>query len=267
MSLASLAVRLATIRALKGRTYAGENVFDSKMQPLDLVAVTGGFEFVIIVTTDDDTAEIEGRDLRAGDHKLELVIEVAATAKLTVEAEEGGMTEVLTVPSSDAGLEASINIIGWQIMRALTADGGEWGDLWRGLVVRVHEVASKRGADEANGVRYAARQWILKLDHIAEPEPGVTPASGDLWGRTVAMMKDDPEFAAIGKIIETTITADQPEPWERVRALLGLANDASGWIADRPFEDADTLSGIDLTDGFAVDEQTAADADGPETGA
>lgn len=236
MSLVSLAVRYATIRALKGRTYAGENVFDSKIEPINLVAENGA-DFAIVVTTDDDDVKIEGRDLIAGDHQLELVIEVAATAMLTVKTDEGEDAEALSIPATDAGLEASLNLIGWQIARALSAGGGDWGDLWRSLVMKVHSVSSRRGADEANGVRYAARQYIYKVDHIAEPEPGIAPAEGDLWARTISMLKADPEFGAIGKIIENTITADTPEPWERVRASLGLANDVSGWISEIPIVD------------------------------
>lgn len=234
MSLASLAIRYATLRALKGRTYAGENVFDSKIEPINLIA-SGGHEFAIVVTTDDDDVKIEGRDLIASDHQLELVIEVAATAKLTVKTDEGEDAEALTIPATDAGLEASLNLIGWQIARALSAGGGNWGDLWRSLVMKVHSISSRRGADDANGVRYAARQYVYKIDHIAEPEPGVAPA--DLWARTVSMLKADPEFGAIGRIVESMVSADQPEPWERVRASLGLANDASGWISEIPIVD------------------------------
>lgn len=267
MSLASLAIRLATIRALKGRTFAQGNVFDSKMEPLDLVVQDGGFEFVIVVTTDDDNMTVEGRDMRAPDHRLELVIEVAATAKLSVEAEGG--EEVLTIPATDAGLEASLNLIGWQIMRALQADGGEWGDLWRAMVMNIRDVTSRRGADESRGVRFAARQYVLTLDHIAEPEPGVVPAGGDVWHRAIAMLKDDEEFAAIGRIVETTVTAGEPEPWERVRASLGLANDASGHFAEWPFvpEDVSKLHEIETTqDGRVLDEDLADGADGPENG-
>lgn len=263
MSLASLAIRLATIRALKGRTFAGEKVFDSKIEPIDLVARQGN-EFVIVVTTDDDEMDVTGRDLRAGDHKLELVIEVAATAKLTVTAGDGEESEVISIPATDAGLEASLNLIGWQIARALSAGGGEWGDLWRSMVMRVHSVASRRGADDANGVRYAARQYIYRIDHIAEPEPGVPPT--DIWERIVSMLKADAEFAGIGKIVEATISGEPMEPWERVRASLGLADDASGHFSEWPFvpDEVAKLAEIATGDGRVLDESVAEAAAGPE---
>lgn len=254
MSLASLAVRLATVRALKGRTFAQGYVYDSKIDPLDLVARESGLEFVIIVTTDDDAMEIEGSDLRAPDHRLELVIEVAATAKLTVQGKDGD--DVIDVPASDAGLEVTLNLIGWQIMRALSADGGPWGDLWRRLVTRVYEVTSKRGADAVNGIRYAARQYVLKIDHVAEPEPGAEPSG--LWADVIDMMKADPELAGIGKVVEMTVTAGELEPWERVRASLGLADDESTWVATREFaqDSGPDLDGtkIELSAAYVEDE-------------
>lgn len=259
MSLASLAVRFATIRALKGRTLAGENVFDSSIKAIDMLAASKTTPFVV-VTTDDDQVAIEGRDLLAGDHRLELVIEIAVARKVKFENGE----EELTISANDGGLEATLNILGWQIARELAAAGGEWGDMWRSLVMRVHSIASRRGADDTNGVRYAARQYVYTIDHIAEPLPGAAPADGDAWARIISALKADSEFSAIGQIIEAEIAAGELQPWERVRAALGLADDGAEWISNRPFEDGAPLAAVDLTDGFTVDAQTAEDADGPE---
>lgn len=257
MSLTALAIRLATIRALKGRTYAEERVFDSKIGPVELVA-QGEARPVIIVTTDDDAVDITGRDMRAGEHRLELIIEVAVTERVTVEISEGATTEEVGIPATDAGLEATLAIIGWQISKALAADGGEWGDLWRTLVVKVHSIASRRGADDANGVRYAARQYIYSVDHVAEPEPGASPHALDAWGRVLAAMKADKEFSSLGKIIEAEISLGNPTPWEAARGTLGLANDEAGVLGLSPIlpgEDV-LLREIGLSDGIVINEDS-----------
>lgn len=261
MSLVSLALRLATIRALKGRTFAEDRVFDSRIEAIDTLAVNETAP-IVIVTTDDDEATIEGRDLLAGDHQHELVIEAAVWTKVATEKDD----EVLVIPATDAGLEASLNILCYQITRALAADGGEWGDLWRTIVMRAPKIVSRRGADDTNGVRFAARQIIYTVDHIAEPLPGRMPAEGDAWARILGMLKADPEFAPIGKIIEAEIMAAELMEWETVRAALGLPNDAAGWISQRPvkIDEEEPLVAVDLTDGFTLDDQTATDADGPE---
>lgn len=268
MSLTALAVRLATIRALKGRTYAEDRVFDSKISPVNLVASEEA-KPVIIVTTDDDSIDITGRDLRTGDHKLELVIEIAVTSKIAVEVGDGETAEVLSIPATDAGLEVTLSLIGWQIAKALSADGGPWGDLWRTMVVKVHSITSRRGADEANGVRYAARQYVYSIDHIAEPTPGALPAAGDAWGRVLAAMKGDAELSAIAKIIEAEIASGEYLPWEIARGELGLANDEAEIIESKPvkIDEVVPLEAVDMEDGFTVDEQTAAEIIGPGNGA
>lgn len=264
MSLVSLALRLATIRALKGRTFAEDRVFDSRIEAIDTLAMNETAP-IIIVTTDDDEVAYEGRDLFAGDHKHDLVIEAGVWTKVSTEKDG----DLLIIPATDAGLEASLNIFCYQIARALAGDGGEWGDLWRSIVTSVPKGSSRRGADDTKGVRFAARQLIYTVDHIAEPMPGRMPAEGETWFRILEMLKADPEFAAIGKIIETEIAAVSLMPWEQVRAALGLADDEATWVSERPvaIDEEVPLDAVELTDGFTVDAATAADADGPEDAA
>ena len=263
MSLTALAVRFATIRALKGRTFAEDRVFDSKINPVNLVARSES-KPVIIVTTDDDNIDITGKDLRAGNHKLELVIEIAVTQKIEVKVGNGNKTEVITISASDAGLEATVGLIGWQIAKALSADGGEWGNIWRTLVTNVHSISSRRGADEENGVRYAARQYIYSLDHIDEPAPGETPCEGCAWGKVLAAMKADADYAGIAKLIEAEISGGDYLPWEIARGHLGIANDVAEIIGTKPIgiDEIIPLKAVDLSDGFTIDEERASEIDG-----
>lgn len=262
MSLVSLALRLATIRALKGRTFAEDRVYDSKIETIDTLAVNETAP-IIIVTTDDDEVDIEGRDLFAGNHKLELVIEVAAWTKVSTEKDG----EVLVVPATDAGLEITLNLICYQITRALIGDGGEWGDLWRRIVTNVSSVKSRRGADNTEGVRYAARQLIFTVDHIAEPLPGEMPGEHDAWHRILTMLKADPELDPIGKIVEAEIQSSQLMPWQKVRASLGLADDEATWVSEQPvkIDEEVPLNEIEVEGGFLINAQTATDADGQES--
>jgi len=264
MSLTALAVRIATIRALKGRTFAEDRVFDSKINPVNLVAKDEQ-KPVIIVTTDDDNVEITGKDLRAGDHKLELVIEIAVTQKISVKVEKEQTTEVLSIPATDAGLETTVGLLGWQIAKALSADGGEWGDLWRSIVTNVHSISSRRGADDENGVRYAARQYIYSIDHIAEPTPGEALDASYGWGRILAAFKTDAELVSLAKLIEAEITKGEYLPWEIARGELGLSNDEAGIIGVKPIEvdEIVPLAAVETTDGLVVDEQRADEIEGP----
>lgn len=266
MSLTALAVRLATVRALRGRTLAGERVYDSKISPVHIVALAES-KPTIVVTTDDDDNDITGKELGAGDHSLELVIEFALTEKVTLPDKDGG-GEILTIPATDAGLEATLDIIGWQVGKALALDGGPWGDLWRMLVPSVKRITTRRGADDEGGARYAARQLVLILDHIAEPTPHVLSIQSSAWARVLAAMQDDPDTAALAKIIEGQVASGDYLPWEAMRGLLGLPNDAAEIVGIKPvqIDEMVPLAAVDMTDGRTLDQATVEAADGPEAG-
>ena len=104
MSLTALAIRFATIRALKGRTFAEDRVFDSKINPVNLVAKNES-KPVIIVTTDDDNIDITGKSLRAGNHKLELVIEIAVRKKSRSKSETATRPKLLLSLQAMQGLK------------------------------------------------------------------------------------------------------------------------------------------------------------------
>lgn len=235
MSLTALAIRLATIRALKARTFAEDRVFDSKINPLALLSAPDGptAQPIMVVSTDDDNSTVGGRDLMAADHRLELVIEIIVAAKVSVKVEDGGDEEILSIAASDAGLEATLGLMGWQIARTLSGDGGEWGDLWRSMVTSVATVACRRGADDENGVRYAARQYVYTIDHVADPLPGML-LDGTPWARAMDLMKADPDpaIASLARIIETQIADDGSLTWEKVRGQLGLAADEAELIGE-----------------------------------
>lgn len=255
MSLTALAIRLATIRALRGRTYAEGRVFDSKISPIELIANSEA-QPVIIVSTDDHMMDAAGRDLVSGDHRLELVIEIAVTSAVRVEVEDGSTVEELAIPASDEGLEATLAILGWQIAKCLAADGGEWGNLWRMLVMKVHNVSSRRGADDVNGVRYAARQYVYTLDHVSDPAAGVVPDAQGAWGAFLAAVSGDPELAHLGRILETEIAKGDYMPWEVARGALGLANDEASVLGMRPaiIDEAVALEEIGLPDGVVINQ-------------
>ncbi len=192
------------------------------------------------------------------------MIETAVTQKASVNVDDGETTEVVTIPATDAGLETTVGIIGYQIAKALSADGGFWGDIWRSLVPKVHSISSRRGADDANGVRYAARQFIYVIDHINEPTPGEKPSG--VWVKVLDAMKADPDLAKLAKIIEAEISGGDYLPWELARGHLGLANDETDIIGSKPVKISEIvpLDAVDMSDGFTLDDRKADEVDGPE---
>lgn len=234
MSLSVLAVRLAAFKALQGKTLAGTRVFDSRVDALDFKSDDDRAP-LIVVSVDEDRGTVTGRDLAAADREIELVIEIAIATRVRRVIGAGETEETVEVPETDAGLEASVGIVGYQVMRALQADPGAWAEVFRALVPRIHSFTARRGADVKNGVRYAARQVVVRCDCLAEPAFGAAIEDGLPWGRFVALAKADPSLSRLGKLIEAEIEGAPLTDWEQAQAAIGITADEAAGIGIAPF--------------------------------
>jgi hypothetical protein len=114
MSLVALALRIATVKALAGRTFAEGRVFDSAIAPLD-VTVSEERAPLIVVYTDEESAEVSGHDLLVPDRALSLVIHCAVASKVTAAAggvtvESGSLVVTIEASTISAGPHAD-----WQV--------------------------------------------------------------------------------------------------------------------------------------------------------
>jgi hypothetical protein len=220
MSLVALALRLATVRALRGATLAADRVYDSKIDPIDHDAVNEANP-IIIVATDDDDREVEGRDLLGARRKLDLVIELAVAAKTEVQTGEATQRSVVVL-DADAGFEIVLNLMGRQVDRALLAGASPWSDLWRSVTAKVVKYESRRGAGVVKeGQRFAAHQLILQVDTIAEPSFGPV-APGSVWDRILTAMRTDASLMQIADLLQMEITTPTLADWRKAAADLGL---------------------------------------------
>jgi hypothetical protein len=256
VSLIRLAVRVAAVQSLIGRTIAGERVYDSAMAPLDDLVKEDPAPF-IIVTTDDDEVDLTGRDLFDGHRSLDLVIEFAIAGRA-----QSGET---TIPQTDEGLEVTIDVLQRQIARALIDEATVWSGDFKRLCPRFHSVRTRRGASTESGIRFAARQMILTVDTLNDPPIGVAldPA------HPIALLADHLEAAdmpTIAALIRAEAAGDLIPDWDRVRVDLGMtkaAADAVG-VGDYPVgEDAVEMTDIivdrPIGDDVTVTEETVED--------
>ncbi|UYO50331.1 hypothetical protein KQX64_07085 [Rhodopseudomonas palustris] len=230
MSLINLAVRLSAVKALKGATLAGSRVFDSQIDALD-DRITKDKAPAIVVYIDEDEGSPVGCDLVNADRSLSLVIEISVASKIIV----GDVTEVV-IPYTDPGLEASLNIIGWQVMRSLQASDSEWAKLWRLFVTQILGFSSYRGASAEKGVRWAARQIVLKCETLSEPAYGLAPAAGEAWGQFLAALSADadPGLASLSGLLRQVIAEPELPDWRSAAAVLGVNADIAAGIGIAP---------------------------------
>jgi hypothetical protein len=223
MSLSRLALRIATVKALRGKTFAGAMVRDSEIGPIDETAESAEVPF-IIVYTDESEIDADG----AGEEtslfgrctSIDLTIEMAVTSRM----KPGGKW---MVPVTDAGLEITIDAIERQMRLALADPDNPWAEIWCTLVREVKAQKSSRGASSVKGVRFAGRQVVLTVDVMPEPNPGV-PLRG-LWLKFLELIQADPELQGHKDLIVSLATGDATDwaEFKRLRAAYGLPKDAA----------------------------------------
>jgi hypothetical protein len=241
MSLTRLAMRIAAARALHGRTLAGPRVFDSAVDPIDQT-IAEKRQPLLVLTTDEHELEVTGRDLGSGNHRCELVIELAIASRVEVPTPDGeGGQITIAIPHTDEGMELTLDIMEHQVVRALNRDDNPWSRVWMMLVPRITRSLSRRGASAENGVRFAARQLILSCDLVDTPASGGAVSQTGAWGQLLALADADPALAGIASILRAEIEGELLDEWRRAAEALGI-----------PLEVADQI-GIGPTTGIADD--------------
>lgn len=215
MSLTGLAIRTCLKRALLGATLADDRVYDSNVTPLDQLASDGALP-LLVVYVDDDVRQPDPRTPQIRTRQVDLVIEMVLAGSVVIE--EG--TATVTVPHTDAGMEATLDIMAWQVRAALKDPTSPWAELYRTFRGDVAMLTTRRGASTEKGVRFAARQIIITVDPMQEPERG-TDAVPTPWDALVAQMRTDPELTLYGDLLAALLSGSTLPAWQRLKGKLG----------------------------------------------
>lgn len=215
MSIARFALRMATVRALRGSTLAGVFVRDSEIGPVDETFADKQHPF-ILVFTDDAEGTGAGTDLFDNSGKQCLVLEMGVTTRMKA-------GEDWAVPTTDPGLELTLDIMERQIRHALSNPANAWAELWRDMVQDISMRRSQRGASAREGIRFAGRQLVLDLEILRDPHPG-RPLSG-VWSRFLTMAAADNDLAPLVPMLQATITGGVTDAseWTRLRTAYALS--------------------------------------------
>lgn len=226
--LSRLALRLITVRALTGATWAGGRVADSAIPPIETLAAEafgGSPQPFIAVYTDDVKYDVAGRDALTARGVVTLLIEIGATAEMRIALEDGSIaTDPNALPPTDGGIECALDMIERQAHALLTADPGPWPELWRRFALVVRSRSSERGASFKDGVRFAGRQIVMNVETPADPTPGAPLPP--LWSGLFDLMDAEPALATISAGMRAAATAPGAMlDWQRVRGQFGLTLD------------------------------------------
>ncbi len=216
--LTNMLLRVATVKALRGRTIAGDRVFNSAIDPLQLLDKTP--QPVIVVYTEEDRASYHGRSMLTGSRQVTLAIHLVVGSRIATQ--DHGV--LLQLADTDAGLEAQLDTLRYQIACLFDVVDSPWMELWHDLVTDYVGEETRRGADN-DGVKFAAREILLKVGTIGNMPPRLGPLDEDgLWAKAIALFRADPDLAHTGDWMAAVLEAGEPATERQTMASrLGLA--------------------------------------------
>lgn len=194
MSIGRIALRIATIEALRGNTSVGGNVLDSEIGSLDVSAdeslrTNQEKPFISVYTDSTKADDLSGRRLWVNG-LTELLIETGIAASMTETNQETGESTIIGgIPATDSAFELFLDVIDRETVAVLMDPDNVWSEIWRGLVNNIAKVERRRTADAETGTRMAAHQQCIVCDILPDPVYGATIAPTSLWQKLLDQME------------------------------------------------------------------------------
>ena len=240
MSIGRIALRIATIEALRGNTSVEGNVLDSEIGSLDVAANeslrTNQEKPFISVYTDSAKADDLGGGRRLWVNGLtELLIETGIAASMTETNQETGESTIIGfgIPATDSAFELFLDVVDRETVAALMDPDNEWAEIWRGLVTDIAKVDRRRTADAETGTRMAAHQQCIVCEILPDPVYGAAIAPTSLWQKLLDQMEiiDHPYLRSVRDLLGIDLA--QSKTTEQ-RRRFGLTLDEARALCDLP---------------------------------
>lgn len=229
MSLVRIALRIAAIEAIKGRTIVGANVLDSPNGALDIsadgeISSDEKRPFVSVFTDGGVSEDITGRSL-VENGMCSLVIEAGVSFAMTETDPDTGASTItgMGIPASDSTLEFFLDIVQRQVRDALSDPDNEWAEIFRDLHNSVSKIEIGGRRNVGDGDRLAGQQTVITVSLIDDPVIGQPLASGSPLARFFAKLStsDDPNQQAQAQTMLTLLGGAAPD-WKVLQRKHGL---------------------------------------------
>lgn len=184
MSIYRTIARLAVVSAFnnygqvaagqKWPTLAGPNIFDSKIEPVEDMAVDRAFPCCVVYTDYDSSNWNYSRGVHE-DRLLTVNLEMLVVQAAQKLAENGGIESyTLECPVTDSEIETTLDMFEVQVFDALN-NGSIASDCFAYICGSWKTMVSRRGASIEGGQRLAARQITMEMKAIRDNTSGVIP--------------------------------------------------------------------------------------------
>jgi hypothetical protein len=234
--IAAFALGLSAARAIKGQTWAGDNIAFEPVNPIEIKTCP-----LICVYSARGRAELKDRALIfAGDVRLRFEIFLPPQ----VNAGNG-----ITL-NTEAGQSIVFALIWRQIEQALLIQEAPWPHIYRNILLRTCSLDAERDLYEpAKGVKVPVAVYELRCETVADPTIGVEPSQ--VWSDFLtAMQTDTAELASLSMMMTAQIVGaggDLPD-WQVAMGALGVSQAETQAIDLGPL--AVTEPASDKDDGF-----------------
>lgn len=238
MSVVRQLVQIAVVEAVRNRTLAGNDVFDSRMDTLDSL-LKGERRPLLIFSIEEAEQEVGGQ----GESGL-----LGRAARLTAfvqagvasgEAVRDGNNTIIrpAIGETDAAYEATLNILDRQWRQILHDFEDPWAVLFRELVTGVGVIKDTRASDPETGSKHAARFTQFHLNVIADPLPGDDIPECIAAGLDLLEADGDAGYAQIAGDWRALLSGGQDWPaWRQLQSSLFASRGKLAALGHGPLE-------------------------------
>lgn len=234
MSIVRIAIRIAAIEALRGRTLFGDNVLDSEIGTLQVDAdgnlrTEEDAPFISVYTDAATTRDID-IDLRSFsvNGATEILFEAGITAAMTQTDPDTDASVLIGigVPATDRSFEFSLDMVARQIGDILVDEDNEWSEIFRLFIQRFIRIDHARTGGTNDGLRLAGRQLKLTALLMNDPVAGEVLKPTSVMARFFAKAEEltNPELVSYIAAMKSQINPD-PAAWGTPSRRYGLTKD------------------------------------------
>lgn len=229
MSLSRIALRIAAVEAIKGKTLVLDNVLDTPNGAMDVQAdgrlrTEEDKPFVSVFTDRGKAESATGRSL-IENGTCDIVFEIGISTAMFETNRQTGVTMLLgvNIPASDRSSEFFLDVVQRQICDALTDPHNAWAEIYRSLHdgIRSIEFMGARSTDD--GQKLAGHQLRLSVDLIDDPVKGdpIDPQHPLALALAAMEASGDPVYQGQASTMRSLI-AGSNEAWDSLHRSHGL---------------------------------------------
>ncbi len=228
VSIVRQLIQIAVVEAVRGKTLAGNSVFDSRIEALPEILKDGQRPFLVfsVELAKQTKGGQEDCSLLGRSTSITVMVHAAVAVAEEITAEDGSVV-MAAIGETDAALEAVLNIMDRQWRAALSDANSPWADLFMELVQDVEQIQDFRGADPDTGRKHASRLTEVSLAVMAEPELGAGIVPTIEKGLALLEADCDAGYAEIARVWRDMLDQESDlSDHVKLQSRLFLARDA-----------------------------------------